>query len=120
MGLFKKKAPGPKLIKSLTFTNSKGFKSFKRLHVVSHGILDDPKVMPELDGKEVRIDLLWSGSGDPFCDVFLDGERVGCLFNEDIVPINEQNIDKVHLDYDCRPGAGGSSYHPRLFIHIAE
>ena len=120
MGLFKKKAPGPKLIKSLTFTNSKGFKGFKRLHIVSRGIVDDPKVRPELDGKEVRIDLLWSGSGDPFCNVFLDGERVGCLFNENVAPINEQNIDKVHLDYDLRRGINEEYYHPRLFIHIAE
>ena len=123
MNLFKKKSkkePALNHTKTLTFTNSKGFKGFKRLQVVSHGIVEDPVTMPETDGKEIRIELKWSGSGDPFCDVFLAGERVGCLFNENVIPINEQTIDGAHLDYDLRHGANEDHYHPRLFIHIAE
>ena len=77
--------------------------------------------MPETEGKTIRIDLLKSQKGELYCDVFLDDQRIGCLFQESMELFRNPGFDQVHLEYREVLGADGKTFlRPKLLAHLRE
>lgn len=108
------------LSSSVTFSNTEHFRGFKRINVVTHGILEDPITPPMLDGKPIRIDMLQSAKGEKYCQVFLGADQIGCLFGEAAELFQAPGFEAVHLEYEEKFGVNTNYFHPKMLVKLRE
>lgn len=116
----KSNIPKKTLSLSVTFSNTEHFRGFKRINVVTHGILEDPITPPTLDGKDIRIDLLRSTKGEDYCQVFAGPDLIGCLFREAAELFRDPGFEAVHVEFEERRGVNENYFHPKMLVKLKE
>ena len=116
--MFGRKKNVPQL-KEYSFTQSKGFKGFKRCNIVVHGVAEYPKTEPETKDKAITFKQYIS-NGDSSYKVFLESTHIGSVFDDSAELFDKEMVDAVYIKYETEIANGEERLRPRLFVHYKE